>query len=42
MLNVLFGSWVGIISFAAIVLTIVAVVGVLGFCWWNAGKAAKQ
>jgi hypothetical protein len=42
MLKVLFSSWVGIASFSAVILTIVAVSGVLGFCVWNEEKTRKK
>lgn len=38
MLNVLLGSWVGVISLSAVILTVVAVTSVLGFCIWNEEK----
>jgi len=38
MLDVLFGSWVGIISLITIVLTISAVSFWLGYCIWNEEK----
>jgi hypothetical protein len=42
MLKVLFGSWVGIISLATIVLTITAVSFWLGYCIWNEEKTRKH
>ncbi|HQR51253.1 MAG TPA: DUF3149 domain-containing protein [Methylophilaceae bacterium] len=42
MLKVLFGSWVGIASLTAVVLTIVAVSAVLGFCIWNEEKTRNS
>lgn len=42
MLKVLFHSWIGIASFSAIALTIVAVLGVLGFVMSNASKERKS
>lgn len=38
MLKVLFGSWVGVASLSAIILTIVAVSFWLGYCIWNEEK----
>jgi hypothetical protein len=41
MLKVLFHSWIGIASFSAVALTIVAVTAVLGFVMWNAENERK-
>lgn len=38
MLKVLFGSWVGIASISAIVLTIIAVSFWLGYAFWYAER----
>jgi hypothetical protein len=42
MLKVLMGSWVGIASLSALILTIVAVTSVLGFCIWNEEKTRNK
>jgi hypothetical protein len=41
MLKVLFGSTVGVMALLAVVLTIVAVTGVLSFVFWNEKKTRK-
>jgi hypothetical protein len=41
MLKVLVGSTVGVMSLLAVVFTIIAVSGVLGFAFWNEKKSRK-
>lgn len=42
MLKVLFGSWVGIISITAVILTIVVIAFWLGYCIWNEEKTRDR
>ncbi|MPS49762.1 DUF3149 domain-containing protein [Methylobacillus sp.] len=42
MLNVLFGSWVGIASIGTIILTIIVISFWIGFCILNALKERKN